>query len=225
MPLLLLQLGPITSIESAFAQSPAGRLVPHTTLHTTAIAPDQIPDAKITLRVFNYAHIDAGLLVRSEKVASAIFESVGVQILWSDCALSPAQARSYPACQSDMDADDLVLRILPRSMAAKLPVSGEPLGFAQPCPEGEPACQLNVFYSTVDELAAKGYRADLILGHVIAHELAHALIGAGHSDSGILRGHWSRDDLQHISWGLLLNFTVHQSNQLRSAVFQRTPTH
>jgi hypothetical protein len=84
-----------------------------------------------------------------------------------------------------------------------------------------PACELTVFYHRVDELATNGYRADLILGHVIAHEVAHVLIGAGHSEAGIMQGEWSRYDLQRISWGLLLDFTEKQSVQLRSAVLRR----
>ena len=121
-----------------------------------------------------------------------------------------------------MGTTDLILRILPRRMALKLPVSGEPLGFAQQCPETEPACELTVFYFSVDELATHGYREDLVLGHVIAHEVAHVLLGPGHSEEGIMRAEWSRHDLERISWGLPLGFTSDQFSQLRYAILRRT---
>ena len=180
-------------------------------------------DARSIIRVYNYARVDPGLLEGAKKVAAIIFENVGVQTAWVDCSVSPEgfQSPAYAACQSPMGPADLVLRILPQRMAEKLRSSEEALGSAQLCRESEPACELIVFSSRIDDLASKGYRAERILGHVIAHEVAHVLIGAGHSDEGIMRGEWSRHDLQCISWGLALHFTKAQSTQLRSAVLRR----
>jgi hypothetical protein len=179
-------------------------------------------DARLTLRVYNYARIDAGLLDAAEKVASGIFEKVGVRSAWVGCAVAPAEGEAYRACESEMGTADIVLRILPQGMAKKLHASQEALGFAQACPESEPACELSVFYSRVDRLAAEGYRADRILGYVMAHEVGHILMGAAHSEEGIMRGEWSRDDLQRISWGLALDFSKNQSKQVRLAVRKRT---
>lgn len=188
---------------------------------TTGDHASPTPGATLTLRVYNYAHINRGLLSRSEQVATAIFESVGVQIVWLDCPLSQEQFRAYPACQSDLGTADLVLNILSRQMAMKLSILDEPLGFARPCMETVPACELTVLYYRVDEVAADGYRADRILGFVIAHEMTHVLIGSGHSREGIMRGGWSTDDLQRISWGLPLHFTTDESRELRSAIVRR----
>jgi hypothetical protein len=213
----------IPSVRPAFAwQSPESQVPRAAVRATTESRPRESPEAKLTLRVYNYAKLDPQSLGQSEKVATATFKNVGVELFWVDCPLSPAQFKTYPECQSEMGTNDLVLRILPRHMAKKFETSGEPLGFAQSCPENEPACQLSVFYYRVDELARNGYRADLILGHVIAHEVTHVLIGPGHSEGGIMRGQWSRSDLQRISSGLSLDFTGNQSSQLRSAVLGRT---
>lgn len=179
----------------------------------------------LTLRVYNYAQTDPILLAQSEKVATAIFADLGVELVWLDCPLSQAQFHRYPACESDLGQADLVVRILPHRMAVKLVMADEPLGFAQLCPEREPACELSVFYDQVDELAARGYRADRILGFVIAHEITHVLIGPGHSSEGIMRGVWSDYDLQRISWGVRLDFTSDQAKRLRSALLRRTNFH
>jgi hypothetical protein len=179
-------------------------------------------DAKLTLRVYNYARIDSESLARSEKVADAIFGNVGIETVWVDCPTSKANWQAYPACQSHMGTTDLVLKILPRHMAMKLRRHTESLGLGQACPETEPACELSVFYHRIDELATKGYKEDRILGYVIAHEVAHVLIGPGHSEEGIMRGEWTPPDLQRISWGLPLNFTGDQSKRLRDTVLRRT---
>jgi hypothetical protein len=179
-------------------------------------------DAKLTLRVYNYAHVDAVSLARSEKVAAEAFENLGVELVWVDCPVPKAHSRAYAACQSDMGPIDLVLRILPRHMAIKLAARDEALGSARTCSEREPACELSVFYCCrVDELAVAGYREDRILGYVIAHEVAHVLLGPGHSEEGIMRGQWTRNDLQRISWGLPLDFSKDQSRELRNAVLRR----
>lgn len=205
----------------AFARPVWDDRSPRTVRATLSTHAARSSDARLTLRVYNYARIDRVSLARSEKVASSVFEKPGIAITWVDCALSHRQFLAYPACQSDRGATDLILRILPRRMALKERASGEPLGFAQQCPDTEPACELTVFSFRVDELATHGYREDLVLGHVIAHEIAHVLLGPGHSEEGIMRAEWSRYDLQRISWGLPLGFTRDQSRQLRNAILRR----
>jgi len=220
--LFTLVIAPIWSLLPAFARSTPGSPTPRAAAQATAVSHTATtPDAKLNLRVYNYARIDPASLALSEKVASAIFENVGVEVLWMDCSVSRPPSRASPACQSDMGPIDLVLRILPRHMAIKLAARDEPLGSAQTCTESEPACELNVFYHRVDALATDGYRADRILGYVIAHEVAHVLLGPSHSEEGIMRGEWTRNDLHRISWGMLLDFSKDQSRQLHNAALRR----
>jgi len=75
----------------------------------------------------------------------------------------------------------------------------------------------------VDEVAFQGKDAQTsrILGHAIAHEVGHLLLGpSAHSPSGIMRGVWSPDDLKLMSWTYLL-FTPSQSDQLRADLGRR----
>jgi hypothetical protein len=222
LALQFLVIAAILSIAPAFASPAPGSPSPlpavgETTVNRTAAK----LDARFILRVYNYARLDPVSMALSEKVASAIYADVGIELVWMDCSVSRPPSRASPACQSRMGPIDLVLRILPRHMAVKLATRDEPLGSAQTCTESEPACEVNVFYHRVDELAAKGYRADRVLGYVIAHEVAHVLLGPRHSEEGILRGEWTRDYLERISWGLALDFTKDQSRQLRNAVLRR----
>jgi hypothetical protein len=219
---LILVITAILSIAPAFARPASSGPSPLAAARATTVSRTATRlDAKLILRVYNYARLDPVSMALSGKVVSAIFENVGVEVVWMDCSVSRPPSRASPACQSRMGPIDLVLRILPRHMAIKLATRNEPLGSAQTCTEPEPACEVNVFYHRVDELATKGYRADRVLGHVIAHEVAHVLLGPRHSEEGVLRGEWTRDDLERISWGLALDFTKDQSRQLRDAVLRR----
>lgn len=191
----------------------------------TALGRSVVPSwgARLTLRVYDYVPVDREVLVRAEEITGAIFEQTGIEIAWTDCTPLRGDLGPYPACPSEMGASDLVVRLLPRRMAKKIKVAArnEPLGFAPRCPEDEPACELTVFYFRIDELAAEGHRAEFLLGHVIAHEVAHVLMGPGHSEQGILRGEWSQEELRRMSLGLQLGFTNAQSWQLQDAARRR----
>lgn len=189
-----------------------------TALGRPVIAGDEV---KLTLRVYNYVPIDPVLLARAEKVADAIFEESGIGVVWMDCTPLRGEFLPRETCPSGMKPSDLVLRFFSRRMAMKVATPKEPLGFAQQCPETEPACELTVFYFRVDELAADGHRAEFLLGHVIAHEVAHVLIGPGHSEGGIMRREWSREELRRMSLGLQMGFSSAQSRQLQEAVLRR----
>ncbi|PYT76176.1 MAG: hypothetical protein DMG40_26810 [Acidobacteria bacterium] len=218
---LILVMASIPPVRALAEPSPGGR--PRSAAFRGALGSRQISgaDVKLTLRIYNYVPIDPVTLLRAEKITATIFEDAGIETVWMDCTPLPGQLRPDPVCPSDMGASDLVLRFLPRRMAMKVPTPNEPLGFAQQCPETEPACELTVFYFRVDELASEGYRAETILGHVIAHEMAHVLIGPGHSDDEIMRREWSREELRRMSLGLQLGFTRDQSPQIRQAVLRR----
>ncbi|HUI51864.1 MAG TPA: hypothetical protein VLV88_08860 [Terriglobales bacterium] len=182
---------------------------------------DPHAEVKLTLRVYNYAHVDRRSLAQSEEVATRIFLNIGIETEWLDCPVLKNYRVVSAGCDTDMGASDLVVRILPREMAQRLRMPGETLGLAQACPDHEPACELDVLYSRVDQLAAKGYRADRILAYAIAHEVAHVLIGPEHSKEGIMRGEWTPTDLQYMSWGIPLHFTREQSQHLYDAVLRR----
>lgn len=192
----------LVSVKASQAQNPSGSL--------------------LRVRVYNYARVDSESLTSSERTTDRIFRNAGVRIEWLDCPLSAATESLYPACPSDIPTNEFVLRILPRSMAAKLPASSDSLGFAYPCAQTERACPLTVFYDRIEQLAVRGYRGDRILGYAIAHELAHVLIGPGHSEEGIMRGEWSAQELQRISWGLHMDFNLDERNQLQAAVQKRS---
>src|SRR5258705_8852884 len=114
------------------------------------------------------------------------------------------------------------MKIIPGTRGQNPTVQGNPLDLPNARSETKPACELNVLYHQIEELGTHGYRADRIMGHAIAHEIAHVLIGPAHSEEGIMRAEWTSTDFQRISWGLSLDFTRNQSTRLRNAALRRT---
>jgi len=176
----------------------------------------------LTLRVYNYAHLDADVLTSAEHVAQTILNNAGAVTVWVDCPVSSADPARYPGCQKGMQTTDFVIRLLSASMASRLPAGNEPFGFAQYCPDSERGCVVNIFCAKIDELAWRaGGRTARILGHTMAHELGHLLLGDNaHSPSGIMRGVWLPEDLKFMRWGEL-TFTLRQSDQIRNSLLRR----
>jgi hypothetical protein len=89
------------------------------------------------------------------------------------------------------------------AVSAETPESYSPgaLGVALPL-EGSHAW---VFFDRVRQAAPDDRRLSALLAHVMAHEIAHVLQGViRHSESGILKAHWSGTDYARMAFFPLL---------------------
>ena len=161
------------------------------------------PRLKITVFLYNYAAVSAGVLAQVEAEAARIYRHSGIEIAWLDCPLSPEQAAQYPACQIAPSPTRLAVRILPRAMAERYHQAEDTFGFAQYPGNGSFGMVANVFSNEAEELATHQNLAHgVLLGHLMAHELGHLLLGVGsHSASGIMHVPWYRKELEIISQG------------------------
>jgi hypothetical protein len=93
------------------------------------------------------------------------------------------------------------------------------LGLTAECPflsaEGTGA-YIDASYNSVEELDEEWHVGlARVLGHVMAHELGHLLLGSNaHSRQGIMRRQWYGDDLHLASKGSLL-FSEDQARSIR----------
>jgi len=114
----------------------------------------------------------------ARNVASDIFAGIGVKIQWHSPSNCPAEGMVITFSHET-----------PRSLRPGA------LGYAHPL-EGT---HIVVFYDRVKDQAGRSVPS--VLGHVIAHEVAHILQGvARHSESGIMKATWTRMDYQQMSW-------------------------
>jgi hypothetical protein len=178
---------------------------------------------QITLRVYNFPRLPRRLLVDAEKTATAIFRRAGVKAVWVDCPLTNSEAPEYPACSREMGFTDFTVRILNRSMAERMSFPERTLGFGLPCTDDRLGCYADVFYHRVEELSERGWGVPSyqILGHTLAHEVGHLLLGVNsHSPTGLMRATWDVSELQAMSH-MCLRFTPQQSGKLRAEVLTR----
>jgi hypothetical protein len=138
---------------------------------------------------------------RAKVVSSDIFTGIGVKILWHSPGQCPAEAIVITLSNATS------ARLLPGSLAYAMPFDGT---------------HIVVFY---DRVKNRPGSVSCLLGHVIAHEVAHILQGlVRHSESGIMKAQWTGADYQQMTWEPL-QFTdedvmlIHSGLKVREASF------
>lgn len=174
------------------------------------------PDPTITVFVYNYAGIQPEDLAKTKAEASRVYRHGGVEIEWLDCPLSPKEADQFPACQLPPGPTRLAVRILSQSMAERMRQARDCFGFALYPEDGSFATVANVFAHHAEQIANRHrVRRGVILGHIVAHELGHLLLGAGsHSSSGMMHVPWLPQELERVAQGAMM-FTGGESEKMR----------
>jgi hypothetical protein len=175
------------------------------------------PNSMITLRVANYAHVPDAALAAAEGTARRLLHEAGVDTRWLECPLAGASVDPEPR----RGPADFFLTVVSKMM--REPRSRhDALGFALPCPQGRGGCLAYIFYSRIETMVADGDDSlSDTLGHVMAHEIGHLLLGPRHSPVGIMQEEWTREDLERAARDQL-TFTSPQMELLRAATTVRT---
>ncbi len=177
-----------------------------------------ISDQSLVIRIYDLANVPSQILDHSIRDASGILSAAGVDVTWqrgSDSNEAHTVDLSTPTVERR--AQDyrgyIVVGIL-HGMPSWFH-SGA-LGYA--LPHAQTGVNATIFYDRVECWEEPGV-IDLatVLGHVIAHEIGHVLLGSTeHSNSGIMRAVWSKRDFRTPSPGAA-EFTAQQ----RAALCQR----
>lgn len=157
----------------------------------------------ISVLVFDYARVPAEILQPAMRESSRLLESAGVKPVWTECPVVPEQLASHARCGAAIPGPlTLVVHILPRG-ASRRQTEPNAFGFAAPAENGGFGTYACIFYDRIEQLGP-AINKSAIFGHVIAHELGHLLLGAGHhSAGGIMKAEWGRDHLKPAARGAL----------------------
>ncbi|MEW5978624.1 MAG: hypothetical protein AB1898_22735 [Acidobacteriota bacterium] len=165
--------------------------------------------------LYNYSSATAEGLHKAEEQANAIFQEVGVEVIWVENTVLD----SGPDAPT-LKEMDVILRVLSQPRAS-LP-SRTALGEALPCGSGREGCIASVFFDRVKRMADRtGISVYQVLGHAMAHELGHLLLGSNsHSGRGLMRASWNNQDAQRAAKGDLL-FTSKEAEAIAQKVSAR----
>ena len=176
---------------------------------------------KITLNVYNWAHLDSNTLNRAKQEATRIYREIGIEMVWIDSPIDAQQQNSAPH-----RASEIYVSIIPQATEG-LGLTPSALGVAPG--EGRNRGRLYVCLDRVEQLyrkqmavvaqreASRGATMAQILGYAMAHEVGHLLGLDFHSNLGIMHAVWSPTDLLNLAYGKLA-FTPEQATVIRSQV-------
>lgn len=164
----------------------------------------------VAISVFNDAGISSMILTQAEEIASRVFEESRIHVEWVNCSPVEETLGHELACPMAAFPDHLHVHIVRRSRNMKASV----LGVSFLSPEGS-GCQADVFYEGIERMYRESLvHTTVILGHVMAHEIGHLLLGINsHSTRGIMRAHWGMEDLTRAEACTLL-FAEPQSRRM-----------
>jgi hypothetical protein len=176
---------------------------------------------QIAIGVYDYAKAGPGTLLDAERVTAGILHRAGVSISWLACPVDKSSPRN-PDCADLGGPLKFTFHIVPDFMARRFRENGDVFGFAAEGGKGEFGGDAWVFYDKVKEASGRTQLSSpQILGHVMAHELGHLLLGANsHSRSGLMRARWSRAELLAADLGGL-NFTDEERARIRNSMVAR----
>jgi hypothetical protein len=183
------------------------------------VAAERQPE--ITVRIYNYADAQETVLEKAKTEARRLLRTSAFDIRWIDCPVHPEQRERYRGCADAVSPADIVLRLVPRSMEPKEDLE-HALGFSLPF-GGQPATRAYVLYDRVREKVRRyeGISEFSLVAYVMAHEIAHLLIGDDrHSPRGVMKAGWRQRELIDIERGIM-SFSRDELRLIETGVIQR----
>lgn len=176
------------------------------------------PPPQVTIRLYDQAALPPEVLRKATEIAGNILGQAGVQAVWLSC-VGPT---NMLVCDDPLFTPDYRVFLLPKEAETKLPVPTRGLAFVLQHPQRGVGQTAWVFYARVQRLSEEErLPSDLLLGHVIAHELGHLLLGSvDHPGNGLMRRRWSEKELRDATQESLY-FSGSQAKAIRAAVRRR----
>jgi hypothetical protein len=188
-------------------------------LSAAIASPTSSSTNSVSVSVYNDAGAPVRLLAEAENIATRVFEQAGVNVKWINCSAVARELRDTAVCRKAVFPTYFQQRIVPPHHG----LSESSFGVSYLSSEGI-GCYSYVFYQRVAEQSGNEQNASVLLGHIMAHEIAHLLLGTNsHSASGIMRAHWYLQELASANKGELL-FTPDQARAMTERLHESSQT-
>ena len=187
-----------------------------------ASARNSEPQLELTLLVFNYTRLSSIEIREIRARVAFVFEHAGIRINWLSCRPVPKHQSVPAACQQPPGPSQLAIRLLDHTFDRETDLAHTILGLSFASETGGSLATLSC--DAVRRFARGNRTLEVsFLGHAIAHEIGHLLLGTGaHCNEGIMKARWDSGDLRQIEaarQGLL--FPGEQARNLRMSLAAR----
>ena len=148
--------------------------------------------AILTVRLYNTAAISAPELLAARRAAESILSDTGLRILFRHCGRPVSPHDAIDRCHESLKPSEVVVRVInaPQFTTTLHP---EAYGVAYVVRETNRGWLATVFSDRIDQAASRvGVDPGTLLGRVMAHEVAHLLLGSDyHGEAGLMRADWT----------------------------------
>jgi hypothetical protein len=153
---------------------------------------------EITVYITNGHVTPATVLAQAQQTATRIFAGAAVPLQWK---LGDAK-RKQTAPGADTTRCAIEVRV---DLLSRVPEDVSPWAFARSFPLQTKELRIDVLVDRFGRiLRRQPLLAGPLLGHVLAHEIAHVLQGVSrHSEAGILRARWNGRDYRQMQRQLM----------------------
>ncbi len=175
----------------------------------------------ITIRIYDYANVEDAVLAAAQREAGGILARAGLATRWERCDPERTAGRNDASCSRRAGEALIQLRIHSRRMTKKIARNGIEFGYALASPEGYGVIA-GVYFDRTNDLARQlGESLPLMLGHTMAHEIGHLLLGSNsHAKTGIMRPTWGEREL-HLAHVGAFGFTPAQAKRMKRKASER----
>lgn len=193
-------------------------------LLSTAVVSQGYPDARLSIIVYDAAHIGPKTLVRAERLAGTILGTAGILPNWNagsldDLAVLGMDFTAYGRreCASEQRPAILRVQILRQAPAG---LAAQALGFSLPC--ARRGIQVAIYADRIAKVSETGGPTfGRTLAYAMAHELGHVLLqSAVHATAGLMKGIWSKADWQRAAVSVI-SFSPAEAQQIAALLQQR----
>ncbi len=180
-----------------------------------------LPEARVMVRLYDQAELDAGTLERARQISSKVFRLAGVEIDWVACSVDGTESK--PICAKPLGPNEISVRILERSASRKGTASHAAGAHAFQLPGIKGAGFISLFQDRLKTLPVdKRVHIGTVLGYVMAHEIGHILLPPNsHSRAGLMKAVLGRAEWAAASMGGL-NLTSKQRRIINRRVLSAT---
>jgi hypothetical protein len=173
---------------------------------------------QLSVLIYDYAGTGDDNLAKAHMEAAFVMRTAGVEISWQTCVAADA---------CNPSSDSLTVLVLLRDAPARdLPATA--LGMSIIDRENGFSRYAHIYRTSVRRFASdSGLAESNVLGLAIAHELGHVLMGRRHSERGIMKAVWTKQDIDLMK-ERRLRFTsadrveLHEAITARYRYFRRT---
>lgn len=172
---------------------------------------------RLNIHVYDLAHASPAIFEEATQEAARVLATSGVEVVWQRPPTDSPEAHATDQSANTVHGAGLTARgYLVARIVSGIPADLLPGALGYSLPDARLGAHATIFYDRVEAIGrTNGINVSTLLGHAMAHEIGHVLLGATpHSPDGIMKARWAKSDYQRAAMGLL-EFTPSERAAIR----------